>query len=255
MFAISLCSWDVFLVCSFVDSFKEARSSILLEGVIKKHKLGDVEDKAITMRKLDDSVDLTTKQKVVAQEHAHMYSDKLAAKNIMESKLDDSVDLTTKQKVIAQEHGHMYGDKLAAENIMDGDSGDKLMPNHDLLKSTDDQELAPVNESKKKSSHDGNADDQEPAPVNESKKKSSHDGNADQESQDKQEFKTSKSSKTSGKRKGIDENDRKAIEKDGRDSSHVNKHSARFAAARKSKFGTGLNVKFAPIHSGGWLEE
>jgi len=243
-----LCTWDVFLAC---------RSSILLEGVIKKHKLGDVEDKAITMRKLDDSVDLTTKQKVVAQEHGHMYSDKLAAKNIMESKQDDSVDLTTKQKVIAQEHGHMYGDKLAAENIMDGDSGDKLMPNHALLKSTDDQELAPVNESMKKSTHDGNTDDQELAPVNESKKKSSHDGNADQESQDKREFKTSKSSKTSGKtgkRKQIDKNDRKAIEKHGRDSSHVN-NSASFAAARKSKFGTGPNVKFAPIHSGGWLEE
>jgi hypothetical protein len=218
-------------VCSFVDSFKEARSSILLEGVIKKHKLGDVEDKAITMRKLDDSVDLTTKQKAVVQEHGHMYSDKLAAKNITESKLDDSVDLTTKQKVIAQEHGHMYGDKLAAENIMDGDSGDKLMPNHDLLKSTDLE------------------------PVNESKKKSSHDGNADQETQDKQEFKTSKSSKTSAKKKRIDKNDRKAIEKHGRDSSHVNKHPARFAATRKSKFGTSLNVKFAPIHSGGWLEE
>ncbi|MCH89581.1 PHD finger-containing protein, partial [Trifolium medium] len=112
-----------------VDSFKEARSSILLEGVTEKHKL-------------DDSVDLTTK-------------------------LD---------KVIAQEHGNC---------------GDKLMLNHDLLVSTDDQE--------------------EQACINESRKRSSHHGNVDQESEKRQEFKMSKSWKTSGKRTLIEKNDRKGL--------------------------------------------
>ncbi|GAU25086.1 hypothetical protein TSUD_257800 [Trifolium subterraneum] len=120
---------DADLEKGLVDSFKEARSSILLEGVTEKHKS-------------DDSVDLTTKR----------------------------------DKVIAQEHGNC---------------GDKLMLNHDLLVSTDDQE--------------------EQACINESQKSSSHHGNVDQESEKRQEFKMGKSWKTSGKRTLIEQNDSKGL--------------------------------------------
>jgi hypothetical protein len=87
-------------------------------------------------------------------------------------------DLTTKlDKVIIQEHGNCE---------------DKLMLNHDLLESTDDQkEQACINESRKRSSHHGN--------------------NVNQESEKRQEFKIGKSWKTSRKRTLIEQNDRKGL--------------------------------------------
>nr|XP_027187834.1 protein ENHANCED DOWNY MILDEW 2-like isoform X1 [Cicer arietinum]XP_027187835.1 protein ENHANCED DOWNY MILDEW 2-like isoform X1 [Cicer arietinum]XP_027187836.1 protein ENHANCED DOWNY MILDEW 2-like isoform X1 [Cicer arietinum] len=107
-----------------VDSFKEARSSLLLEGKIEKHKMGDVEDKTITM-----------------------------------GKREDSGDLTTKYKIVVQENGHVYSDKLASDHIMDGNGGGKLVPNHDLLGWTDDrEEPASIKKSQKRSSRNGNVD-------------------------------------------------------------------------------------------------
>ncbi|CAI8586931.1 unnamed protein product [Vicia faba] len=45
-----------------VDSFKEARSSILLEGVVGKQKLGDVEDKLVLNHDLPESTDIQEEQ-------------------------------------------------------------------------------------------------------------------------------------------------------------------------------------------------
>lgn len=53
-----LCTFHNFLACSLVDSFKEARSSILLEGVVGKQKLGDVEDKLVLNHDLPESTDV-----------------------------------------------------------------------------------------------------------------------------------------------------------------------------------------------------
>ena len=102
-----------------------------------------------------------------------------------------------KHKRIAQEqHGHLSSQHevlemescnteiLRADHTVDGNCGDNLMPSHDLLKSTDDQEdQASMNGGQKRSS--------------------SHHGNVDQESQEGQEHKKSKS----GKRKHTEENE------------------------------------------------
>ncbi|XP_050903668.1 protein ENHANCED DOWNY MILDEW 2 isoform X3 [Lathyrus oleraceus] len=45
-----------------VDSFKEARSSILLEGVVGKQKLGDVEDKLVLNHDLPESIGIQEEQ-------------------------------------------------------------------------------------------------------------------------------------------------------------------------------------------------
>lgn len=57
-----LCTIDDFLACSLVDSFKEARSSILLEGVVGKQKLGDVEDKLVLNHDLPESTGIQEEQ-------------------------------------------------------------------------------------------------------------------------------------------------------------------------------------------------
>lgn len=57
-----LCTFDDFLACSLVDSFKEARSSILLEGVVGKQKLGDVEDKLVLNHDLPESTGIQEEQ-------------------------------------------------------------------------------------------------------------------------------------------------------------------------------------------------
>ncbi|XP_061338151.1 protein ENHANCED DOWNY MILDEW 2-like [Gastrolobium bilobum] len=152
---------------SLLALFKEVRSSVTLESV--KHKLAsththafrNVLEETITMEKLEGSVD--------------------AARTPLR-KLESECSIQDVEAVCDPDVL-----KHTIDHTIDRNKGNNLMLNHDLLKSTNDQEVQ--------------------ASINEGQKRSSHHGNVNQERQQGQKCRMSKSHKTSRKRKHIRENE------------------------------------------------
>ncbi|KAK7305189.1 hypothetical protein VNO77_43090 [Canavalia gladiata] len=111
-------------------------------------------------------------------------------------------DWADKHKAIAQEHGHLISQhevskmdsfdkrKSPASHTMDDNYGDDIMLGHDMLKSTDDENLASMNESWMRCSPHGNVD---------------------RGSQERQEYWMSKAEKTSWNRKRTEDNDGRGL--------------------------------------------